>query len=718
MIANANAETDETAPSPTQPVAPIPAEGGGSAVAIDPDKKFRDLFDNAAIGIYRSSVEGKPIFANKAFVKMMGYETEAAWLAATADIETEWYVDPKKRDEFIRLIEKDGGVTNFESQIRRHATGEIIWVSETARMIRDDAGATRFFEGTIEDITSRIDAQHKLELAKQEAERANRMKSEFLANMSHEIRTPMNGVMGMGELLSETDLDGQQKEYVETLMMSGEALLVVINDILDISKIEAGKFELSHEPFDVLAVMEEVVRVMTPRARTKELELILRIAPDAPMAAIGDGPRLRQIMLNLVGNAIKFTDEGNVVIDVHTELTEAGSLRVKASVADTGIGIAAPSLERIFEKFEQVDNSSTRSFGGTGLGLAICKELCELMRGEITVASTLGAGSTFSIDVALDADRQVELERRRTRMNSAPLDLGAVLVVDDVAANRRLLKEHIAAWGGVAVCVESAEEAWSSLNIAKESNQTFSIVLLDYHMPKVDGMELAMQIHQSEDWKDLPLVMLTSVDDQFDRNALASAGIQRCLTKPIRGSVLRGLLGDILGKNAVDDASAGEKTEFSSDNPSGADNETADAPAIDRDGNEPLQVLLAEDNIVNQTVVRKMLMDLPVRLKICGDGQKTLEAYKKRKPDVIFMDISMPVMDGFAATRAIRHLERAEGRERTTIIGLSAHVMQEHIDQGRDAGMDDFLTKPVKKHQLTDVLQKWTQRFDEIKKQA
>ena len=691
----------------------------------DIDKKFRDLFQNAAIGIYRSSAEGEAIFANQAFVRMMGYETEQEWLKAAADIETEWYVDSTRRNAFVEEIERNGGVTNFVSQVHRHRTGEIIWVSETARIIRDENGLVRFYEGTIEDISDRIEAEEKLKLAKEEAENASKLKSEFLANMSHEIRTPMNGVMGMTELLTCTELDEQQTEYVDTIMMSGESLLAVINDILDISKIEAGKFELAHESFDVGEIFEDVVRLMTPRACKKNLELILRITPDAHTAAVGDGPRLRQVILNLVGNAIKFTDSGNIVIDVETSIAANDQqLHLKASVTDTGIGIAAPSLERIFEKFEQADNSSTRSFGGTGLGLAICTELASLMGGSINATSTVGEGSTFTISATLVADKRKGASNRNEWLSAQPLELGRVLVVDDVAANRRLLKEHVDAWGGTAVCTESAEEALLTLKTAEQSGDKFTVALLDFHMPLMNGIDLAEAIQGLSYYQDMPMIMLTSVDDQFGKPLLDKVGINRCLIKPIRAAALRKVLIETLNpaQSGFENAElidpdgqeeAGRSTAIKTET-----KPVSTAPLRPTHSSDPgqlddsIRILIAEDNSINQMVAEKMLTDLGATITFANDGLEALEKFRNNDYDLVLMDISMPNMDGFGATRAMRYLETEMGCKRTPIIGLSAHVMQEHRNECDNAGMDDFLAKPLKRDLLIETVNKWAPTID------
>jgi PAS domain S-box-containing protein len=656
--------------------------------AEDPDRLFRELFQHAAIGIYRSSAEGRPIFANAAFVRMMGYETERQWLETAADIEREWYVDPRRRQAFVEEIERAGEVTNFVSEIYRHATGEIIWVSETARIVRDGAGRVKYYEGTIEDITPRIRAEEQLRAAKEEAERANRMKTEFLANMSHEIRTPMNGVIGMAELLARTSLDPLQRDYVETITSSGEALLGIINDVLDISKIEAGRFELSHEPFDVSAVMEDVVRLLTPRAKSKGLELILRIAPGAPTAAVGDGPRLRQVMLNLVGNAVKFTDSGHIVVDVDTAL-DAGRLRLRASVADTGIGIPQESLGRVFEKFEQADNSSTRSYGGTGLGLAISKQLVEMMGGAISVASTIGEGSTFTIEATIAADRR----RAPNPALAPPPRIGRVLVVDDIAANRRLLKEHVDAWGGRTICVGGGQEALAALANAKAVAEPFCAGLIDFQMPEMDGFTLGRKISADPFWNGAPIILLTSVDDQFDEETLKAAGIVRRLVKPVRAASLSEALRAALAPREADRPPP-----------------LPAAPPVPVEARSPAtaRILVAEDNLVNQMVVRQMLAGTAAQVRIAADGFEALQFFRDDGADLILMDISMPRMDGFAATRAIRAYERERGLAPTPIVGLSAHVLEEHHQQCRDCGMDDFLAKPVKIDALLAMIAKWT----------
>ncbi len=360
---------------------------------------YTDLYQNAAIGICRTSVDGRAVFANDAFIAMMGYESEADWLAAGVDMETEWYVDGDRRDAFLREVEQSDEVTNFVSRIRRQATGEIIWVSETFRVIRDDDGTIQFFEGTIEDITARIAAEEKLSLASETAARANRLKSEFLANFSHEIRTPLNGVLGMAQLLDSTSLDETQRKYTKMIRLCGEALLSLINDVLDISKIDAGLIEVEQTPFDLVDLLKSVEDAVAGTALQKGIFIHHKRQSDMPTEFVGDEKRIKQILINLAGNAAKFTEQGSITFAI--DQLENG--KVRFSVADTGPGIAIDQQQTIFERFTQADGSITRKHNGNGLGLAISRDIARLMSGEIGINSTPGEGSTFWFCVPLTA---------------------------------------------------------------------------------------------------------------------------------------------------------------------------------------------------------------------------------------------------------------------------------------------------------------------------
>lgn len=498
-----------------------------------PESLYAEIYKHAIIGIYRSSGQGMPIFANPAFTRMMGYETEAEWLKACTSIEREWYVQPDRRQAFIDLIEKDGEVVNFESEIYRHVDGTTFWVSETARTVCDDNGETLYYEGTIEDITSRKEIERELAVAKEIAERASIAKSEFLANMSHEIRTPMNGILGMAQVLDSCDLPPQHREYVDIIKRSGDALLTIINDILDYSKIEAGQLSLVKRPFVLRDCVEDITTLLSTKVSDAGIDLILRLQPDLPISYIGDTGRLRQVLTNLIGNAIKFTHEGHILIDISGKVV-GDVVALDFLVEDTGIGIPNDKLDTIFDKFSQADNSATREYGGTGLGLNIAQELVHLMGGKINLVSFVGKGTkaSFSIELPVSEDPQQEA------IEEFDLAGANVLVVDDHRDNRKIFEEQFSYWGCTTSCAASAREA---IGILQNNNpqHPFDCIIVDYQMPHHSGEDFVNVLKKSTRYKDMPIIMISSADRSDLQQRMSDLGIHTFITKPPRQAALK-----------------------------------------------------------------------------------------------------------------------------------------------------------------------------------
>ncbi len=647
---------------------------------------LNSLIENLPVGVVLTDPNSVVLMCNPGFEKLFGYrqheilDRKVMDLLATGELR-------EQMDATLKLV-LGGRLSRMATQRRRN-DGTLVDVEVTALPVIRDGKISEVMV-IYYDITERKRVEEALWRAKEAAESANRAKSEFLANMSHEIRTPMNGIIGMTELVLDTELDSEQREQLNLAKASADSLLTLINDILDYSKIEAGQMDIEAIEFGLGDCIGDTMKALSLRAHQKGLEIVFEIEPDVPEGVIGDSGRLRQIINNLVGNAVKFTERGEVVLRVKLESREPDFVRLQFDVTDTGIGITPDKQRAIFEPFKQADGSMTRKYGGTGLGLTISSRLVELMGGKIWVESELGQGSCFHFTVcfkAQRADSKLAAQRDPSSLLGMP-----VLIVDDNATNRRILCKLLGNWGMRPSEADSGTQAMATLIQAKSSGKHFPLILLDAQMPEMDGFTLAEYIKRHPDFRAGTVMMLSSAGQRGDSVRCRDLGIASYLTKPVRQ-------GELLDAILVAVGTPLEQGPKALLVPRRTSRET---PCR-------LHILLAEDNAVNQLLVVRLLEKWGHKVAIASNGKKALDALSRASYDLVLMDVQMPEMNGWETTRAIREMERETGKH-IPIIAMTAHAMKGDDEKCFASGMDDYLAKPIRTAELIAILDRIANR--------
>lgn len=648
-------------------------------------QKYRDIFEKAVEGIFQSTPAGRYLEANPALARIYGYSSAQDLLQNLTDIGKQLYVDPKRRRKFQQLMEQKGEVHEFESQIYRR-DGSTIWIAETARAVCGLDGSLQYYEGVVEDITERKRAQAALQAARDAALEAARIKSIFLANISHELRTPLNGIIGMAGILRRTPLNEDQQHFADTIQQSGLALLRLINNILDFSKIESGNLQLQNVEFDPAELAENVAELLAGTAQKKGVELILSIDSAMPQRLSGDADRLRQILNNLAGNAVKFTDKGEVNIALRLLRSKQGKPRLRFEIADTGIGIAPEAQRRIFKAFAQADESTTRKFGGTGLGLAISRQLIEHMGGRLQLKSELGAGSQFWFTLSFEPIRKAS---NVTLPQTGRLDGLRILLVENnrtlCRAIRQILSPH-------RIHLSVAHSAAQASRILKKNHAKkeppINCLIVDSNISANRGLKLCATAHSMQGGQRIRKLLLTPVGKKISRRRLDECGVHSLLAKPVQR---KQLLASLQPTKQTD------KTE----SPPARNPSTAHASPLSQPAAKNLNILIVEDDKINQTVAFHTLKQLGYEAVIANNGLEALALLAKTPFPIIFMDCQMPELDGYQTAKRIRENEaKTPDAKRTRIIAMTANAMEDDRQKCIDAGMDDYIPKPV---MLSDV---------------
>jgi len=642
---------------------------------------YLSLVESLPLNVLRKDLEGRVVFGNQRYCETLGHTLDELVGKTDFDLFPRELAEKYRSDDAAVIATRE-----VMEIVEQHVKpdGEMIYVQVLKAPVCDADGNIVGVQGMFWDVTARERAAEAVRTAKEAAEAASRAKSDFLANMSHEIRTPMNAIIGMTELVLDTDLSGSQRDYLKMVRESGESLMSVINDVLDFSKIEAGKMDLESAPFDLREGLGDTMKSLALKAHSKGLELACQVRPQVPDRLMGDVGRLRQIVVNLVGNAVKFTEVGEVVLVVQCQSHSEDEVVLHFAVTDTGIGIAEEKLAAIFDAFEQVDGSTTRRHGGTGLGLAISSRLVQMMGGEIRLESEVGRGSTFHFTAPFRVARGDDA--KAAPLQPTIVQDTRVLVVDDNATNRRILEEMLRNWGMDCTVVPGGRDALQLLREARESKEPFRLVLSDANMPEMDGFALAEEIKRHAELDNTIIMMLTSGDRPGDVSRCEQLGIASYLLKPVKQSELFDAIVMALGVTALED-------------------EHAEGLAADQPSRlSPLRVLLAEDSLVNQKLAVGLLEKYGHTVVVANNGREAIATFDSHDFDLVLMDVQMPEIDGYEATAVIRTKEKHAGTH-IPIIAMTAHAMKGDRERCLEAGMDDYVSKPVRAKQLFEIIE-------------
>jgi len=673
----------------------IIAEGELTAAKLrESEAALRQLFDQNLDSMTIIDLEtGRYIDINAEYTRNTGYSRDD--IIGKRSREFSPFVNEEEGLRYVEGLKRVGLVRDMEATFRRKDgstySGLISALNLKLRGHLCSISITRDIS-VLKETQRQLVAEHEAALA------ASRAKSDFLSSMSHDIRTPMNAVLGMADMLWESDLSAEQRRYVDIMRRNGVTLLNLINEILDLAKIESGQLSFEEVDFDIRELIDTVAETMSVRAHEKHLELASHVAADVPHNLVGDPLRLRQVIINLLGNAVKFTDHGEIVLSVEIAHLDSatGAASMRFSVSDTGIGIPHDKIDSIFGAFSQAESSTARKYGGSGLGLTIVKRLVEMYRGRITVESEVGKGSTFSFT----AEFKTRPPAVTLALDAANEDLSGIriLVVDDTGVNRMMLREALASRGVIVTCVASGQAALDEIDRAAAGGNPYCAVVLDCRMPGMDGIEVAGNIRRTLALQDLRIILMLTSDELGATMARArEVGVEIFMIKPIKRADLFEALSRALGP-------AGVSPKATSAAARGGADSTADSHAFDE--MRPLRILLADDSLDNRFLVHAYFKKTPHIIDEAEDGAAAVDKFRTGIYDLVLMDIEMPIMDGYSATRAIRAIENETGRRRVPIIALTASVLADALKKSLDAGCDAHVAKPVRKAALLAAVHK------------